>query len=139
MNLLDITKNGLPSQTENPKKIIVVGAGMAGLVAAYELQRAGHYVTILEAQNRVGGRIQTIRDPFDDGLYGDVGAMRIPQTHSLTLHYIEKFGLKTTAFYSTTTENFYYFNGKRYLMRDVKQDPSILGLNLTDPNGTSVF
>ena len=62
-----------PFETRNPKNVIVVGAGMAGLVAAYELKRAGHNVRILEAQDRVGGRVRTFdhRDGFKEGLFVD--------------------------------------------------------------------
>ncbi|MGH2737255.1 MAG: FAD-dependent oxidoreductase [Actinomycetota bacterium] len=45
-----------------PKRVAVIGAGMAGLASALELKRAGHDVTVLEAQNRVGCRILTCRD-----------------------------------------------------------------------------
>ena len=57
------------SKTTNPKHVIVVGAGMAGLAAAYELKRAGHKVTILETQERAGGRVKTYN--FGEGLYAD--------------------------------------------------------------------
>jgi monoamine oxidase len=46
---------------------------MAGLVAAWELARAGHEPVVLEARARVGGRVHTLREPFTDGLYADVG------------------------------------------------------------------
>src|SRR3972149_6142162 len=94
---LDVVKSGIKTrfQGQKPKKILIVGAGMAGLVAGYELKRAGHPPVILEAQQRVGGRIYTLRDPFTEGLYAEVGAMRIPRAHSLTMAYIEKFGLQT--------------------------------------------
>ena len=61
-------------KTTNPKHIIVVGAGMAGLAAAYELKRAGHTVTIVETQERAGGRVKTYDHKnagFDKGLYVD--------------------------------------------------------------------
>ena len=58
-------------QTSNRKHVIIVGAGMAGLVAAHELVRVGHEVTILETQNRVGGRVKTIS--------GDAGEKRTHQ------------------------------------------------------------
>ncbi|MFD2354188.1 FAD-dependent oxidoreductase [Nonomuraea ferruginea] len=44
------------------KRVLVIGAGMAGLVAAYELMRQGHEPVVLEAQQRVGGRVLTLRD-----------------------------------------------------------------------------
>jgi monoamine oxidase len=56
------------------KKIIVIGAGLAGLSAGFELTQAGHDVTILEAQTRPGGRACSIRQGFSDNLYAEVGA-----------------------------------------------------------------
>ena len=135
--LQDIAQNGLNPKINNPQKIIIIGAGMAGLTAAYELQRAGHHVTILEAQERVGGRILTLREPFSDGLYGEVGAMRIPRTHKLTMHYIEKFGLETMPFHITMENNFFQLNGKRYPSVAVNQAPSILDLDVIGPDGES--
>ena len=68
------------------KDVIIVGAGMAGLVAAYELKRAGHRVTVLEARDRIGGRVLTVRSPFSDGHYAEAGAARIPVSYThLTL------------------------------------------------------
>src|SRR5947207_6516995 len=58
-----------------PKRIIVIGAGLAGMSAAYELGQAGHNVTVLEARMRAGGRVQTLREPFSDGMYAEAGAM----------------------------------------------------------------
>ncbi|PYT52207.1 MAG: hypothetical protein DMG46_27530 [Acidobacteria bacterium] len=57
-----------------PQKVIVVGAGLAGLIAAFELMQSGHDVTLLEARMRPGGRIHTMRDQFSDGLYAEAGA-----------------------------------------------------------------
>jgi len=82
---LSIIENGLQPKATKPQKVIVVGAGMAGLVAASELLRAGHDPIILEAQQRVGGRVQTLREPFTSGLYAEAGAMRVPQSHALTM------------------------------------------------------
>ena len=58
---------------------------MAGLTAAYELLAPATRSTVLEAQQRVGGRVFTLREPFSDGLYAEAGAMRIPRAHDLTL------------------------------------------------------
>ena len=59
--------------TQNPKHMIVVGAGIAGLAAAYELAQVGHSVTIVEMQTRFGGRVKTFneKDGFAKGLYVD--------------------------------------------------------------------
>ncbi|WP_342750867.1 FAD-dependent oxidoreductase [Bacillus fungorum] len=54
-------------KTKNPKQIIIAGAGISGLVAASLLKEAGHKITILEANNRIGWRIYTIREPFSAG------------------------------------------------------------------------
>src|SRR4026207_1773461 len=92
---VDIVKLGIAKKFSmgKPKKVIIVGAGLAGLAAGYELKRAGHTPIILEAQQRVGGRVYTLRNPFTEGLYAEVGAMRIPRAHTLTMKYVEKFGL----------------------------------------------
>jgi monoamine oxidase len=84
--------------TSAPRKVIVVGAGLAGLAAGYELTRAGHEVTILEAQKRTGGRVLTLRE-FADGLYADAGAARIPADHDWTLKYVREFSLPLVPFY----------------------------------------
>src|ERR1041385_2228896 len=81
------------------KKIIIIGAGMAGLSAAYELTQLGHNVTVLEARTRPGGRVHTLREPFSDGLYAEEGAARIPQNHDLTLKYVRQFELPLEPFY----------------------------------------
>lgn len=73
------------------KRIIIIGAGLAGMSAAYELIQAGHNVTILEARLRAGGRVQTLREPFSDGMYAEAGAMYVADNHDWTLKYIKQF------------------------------------------------
>lgn len=92
---LHIINNGLDQLTpaQKPAKVVVIGAGCAGLVAARELKRAGFEVTVLEASHRVGGRVKTIREPFAMGLHGEGGAMRLPGDHALVRAYLDKFGL----------------------------------------------
>jgi monoamine oxidase len=97
----------------NPKRVLIIGAGLSGLVAAYELRKLGHEVTILEAQRRAGGRVYSIHDPFSDGLYSGVGASRIPDNHDLTLRYVNEFNLPLTPFYPTTGSRLYSIGGKR--------------------------
>ena len=81
------------------KKILIIGAGMAGLSAGYELTQLGHEVTILEARMRPGGRVHTLREPFSDGLYAEAGAARIPDNHDLTLKYVKLFELPLEPMY----------------------------------------
>ena len=80
------------------QKVIIVGGGLAGLVTAYELSKLRYDVTVLEAQERPGGRVLTFRD-FGDGVYADAGAARIPSDHDLTLKYVHEFGLPLIPFY----------------------------------------
>jgi monoamine oxidase len=96
-----------------PKKVIIIGAGLAGLSAAYELSQAGHDVTVLEARTRPGGRVHTLRDPFPDGLYAEAGAARIPDHHHFTLKYAEFFGLTLEPFEPPDSPSVYYVRGRR--------------------------
>jgi monoamine oxidase len=95
------------------KRILILGAGLAGLAAGYELTQAGHEVTILEAQMRPGGRVLTWREPFLDGLYAEAGAGRIPDNHDLTLHYVRHFGLTLVPFYPDKLSRVFFLRGKR--------------------------
>ncbi|HYL09849.1 MAG TPA: FAD-dependent oxidoreductase [Candidatus Acidoferrales bacterium] len=88
-----------PRQEPAPKKrVLILGAGLAGLVAAHELNSLGHDVTLLEASQRPGGRVYTLREPFAEGQYAEAGAGRIPEWHHLTLLYVKLFGLKLEPF-----------------------------------------
>jgi len=95
------------------KQVIVVGAGIAGLCAAYELSASGHDVTVLEAQNVPGGRVHTLRAPFADGLYAEAGASRIPTSHDLTLGYARLFGLPLVPFAPPDLPSIRYADGQR--------------------------
>lgn len=106
---------------------------MAGLVAAFELQRAGHEPILLEARGRVGGRVHTLREPFSDGLYGELGAMRIPRSHDLTLAYCARFGLPLVPFTIGNRQGYVHLRGERRRVGEMEADPSILPFDLA-PN-----
>jgi monoamine oxidase len=95
------------------KRVIVIGAGLAGLCAAYELSELGHDVTVLEAQKVAGGRVHTLRAPFVDGLYAEAGASRIPTSHDLTIHYARLFGLPLVPFAPADIPSIRYAYGQR--------------------------
>jgi len=82
-----------------PKKITIIGAGLAGLSAGFELSQLGHKVTILEARKRPGGRVHTLREPFSDGMHAEAGATRFPANHDLTMNYVKRFGLALDPMY----------------------------------------
>ncbi|MDX1491648.1 MAG: FAD-dependent oxidoreductase [Pseudohongiellaceae bacterium] len=95
------------------RKVLVLGAGMSGLTVAYEMDKAGYDVTLLEASNRAGGRVFTVRSgtlideignpqvcDFDDDphMYFNAGAARIPSTHKNVLHYCRELGVELEMF-----------------------------------------
>lgn len=111
-----------------PHHIVVIGAGISGLVTAGLLKRWGFEVTVLEASNVVGGRVKTVRSPLSPGVYCDVGAMRIPRTHMLVHDYIERVGLsgKLNNFRSEVPENLIYVNGVKATFGEYRADPDVL-------------
>src|SRR5262245_3651064 len=103
---------GLPDTAVPRRRIVIVGAGMAGLTAGLLLKEAGHEVTILEGRNRIGGRILTCRE-FTGDMYGEFGAMRFPKQHPLVQWLIrDRFGLATRPFPMYDGDTFIFLQGK---------------------------
>ena len=76
-------------------RVVVAGAGLAGLTAARYLERAGVEVTVVESRDRVGGRVHTLRG-FEGGQHAEAGADLIEAEQSEVLGLASEFGLKTT-------------------------------------------
>lgn len=116
------------AQPQTPRQIVILGAGLAGLCAAYELEKLGHDVTILEADRKhLGGRARTLR--FEDGLYGEAGAMRIPANHKLTRHYIQEFHLPLRHFVQSNPLAYYFARGHKLRIRDAARLNPLYALN----------
>jgi monoamine oxidase len=79
--------------TTKDKRVTIIGAGLAGLSAAYDLQRVGWRVTVLEARERVGGRVYSVRT-FSNGLVAEAGGEFIEDSHARMLALAKQFDLK---------------------------------------------
>ena len=117
--LVEIVEQGLPKNDFSAKNVIILGAGISGLVAARELMAAGHNVTIIEASQRVGGRIRTLREPFSPGQYSEAGAMRVPNSHQLVKAYANHFSLEMRPFQSFNPKAWFCSHSHRVRLGDI--------------------
>jgi monoamine oxidase len=114
--------SGRPPVGKN--RVVILGAGLAGLTAAYELGKLGYDCTVLEARARPGGRCWSVRRgttetetdgvkqtcEFDDGYFYNPGPMRIPGHHHTTVDYCKELGVELLTFTN--------FNEAAYIYRD---------------------
>jgi monoamine oxidase len=127
------------------KNVVILGAGIAGMAAAYELGKAGYTCTILEPLDRPGGRNFTARNgtrvvetsganrtvqtcAFDDGLYMNLGPARLPFHHPRVMHYCREFAIPLEIYVMSSTANLYQsdtaFGGKAMPRYRVSYDTS---------------
>ena len=123
-------------------KVIVIGAGISGLVVGYELGKLGYDFRILEARDRVGGLAWTIRRgsehtettgerqvcTFDDGQHFNAAAWRIPYSHTGILNYCKELAVPLQMFVNESDASYFYYEGdgplanRRVRLREVKAD-----------------
>ncbi len=131
-----IKLSGAPAGT----KVVVLGAGWAGLLAGLELRDAGYQVQVLDFNDRIGGRAWTLRGgdtytemggetqhcEFDPGLYLNPGPWRIPYHHRGVLAYAKRFNITLEPFmmvnYNAYVHSSKHFGGKPKRFREVQAD-----------------
>ncbi len=128
------------------KRAIVLGAGLSGLAAAYELGKLGYDYQVLEARDRVGGVSWTVRRGdnhaemgpnaerqacgFDEGLYFNAGPWRIPHFHTAVLDYCKELDVPLEIFINEAEASYLYYDGEdagplantRVRLREVRAD-----------------
>ena len=109
---------GRPERRGPSQRVLILGGGLAGLCAAYELRQQGHQATVVEAQLRPGGRVRTIRERFAPGLFGEAGAEAIPQSHEITQHYAREFNLTLLPATPEGLRGFFHVAGRRIFAAD---------------------
>ncbi|MGE3957788.1 MAG: flavin monoamine oxidase family protein [Vicinamibacterales bacterium] len=137
-----------PQLSGKPKnaRVIVLGAGISGMTAGYELSKLGYDVKILEARDRVGGVNWSVRKgathtelgaggetqacTFDEGMYVNAGPWRIPHWHEGVLGYCKELGVPLEMFVNEAEASYFFYEGenigplssKRVRLREVKAD-----------------
>ncbi len=135
-----------PALTGRPdgKRVLVLGAGLSGLVVGYELGKLGYDYRVLEARDRVGGLQWAVRRgaehtevggerqvcTFDEGQYVNAGPWRIPHSHTGVLNYCSELGVPVEVFLNESDASYFFYEGtaagalsnQRVRLREVKAD-----------------
>ena len=135
-----------PALSGRPRnaKVLVLGAGISGLVLGYELSRLGYDFHILEARDRVGGLVWTVRRgathteiggetqqcAWEEGQWFNAGAWRIPYMHTGILNYCKELDVPLEIFVNESDAAYFYYEGaaegslanRRVRLREVKAD-----------------
>jgi monoamine oxidase len=112
----------LPSTAQSAGEVLIIGAGIAGLIAGYRLTERGVRVRILEAQERTGGRMFSLRDHFPDKQVVELGGELIDSDHQSLRSLAAELGLSLEDFSqddSSLSRDVWYFSGKRFSEKDV--------------------
>jgi monoamine oxidase len=113
------------------RSVVVLGAGIAGLISAYELERAGYGVKLIEARDRIGGRVWTVRGgdtveqiglpaqraAFSKGQYFNAGPARLPTSHRLIIDYARRLGVPLEVFVNSNQSAGWDFGGEVHPQR----------------------
>jgi monoamine oxidase len=118
------TLGAQPAGAASPR-IVVVGAGLAGLTCAYRLKQAGYAATVYEASGGVGGRCWTLRGAFVEGQIAERGGELIDQGHTAIRQLAQELGLPLDNLLAAEvngTEPCYYFDGAPYSFAQATDD-----------------
>jgi monoamine oxidase len=106
---------------QNPPEIVIVGAGMAGLNAAYQFRKKGIKTRVYEASGRTGGRMFTMQNQFGEGISTDIGGEFVDTSHADILQLAKEFNLD---FYDLHEDKLstktFYFEGKHLDQSDLR-------------------
>ncbi len=112
--------SGIAVATTSP--VLVVGAGIAGLTAAYRLTQAGVPVNIIEARNHIGGRIQSLSNTAGTSITVELGGEFIDSDHTTLLKLVNELGLQTgdlLANQASLVANIWYFEGRSVPLAEI--------------------
>jgi monoamine oxidase len=119
------------------RKVAILGAGISGLVSAFELKQAGWDVTVIEARDRIGGRVWTVRrgdrivqngrpdqvcDFAGENLYFNAGAARIPSAHHTILGYAKSLGVPIEVMVNANRASRWDIGGRTFTNGQMQND-----------------